>query len=171
MEMELVQHSKITVSVKDIYEAIEKNGFDHLRQEWLAVDWETKKISACVLGQAAINLGIIPKLSGNTDDSNISDTLDNDFAEELDGLGYVDSNRWRYESGLNTPGRTIIYWNDKLIDDKDPGKGYFLPTYEDVVAMAYDVLSPYFDRDITLSTFIEVEIKEEGYDDEYDYYN
>ena len=44
------------ITGREIYEAIEKNGFEIMREDW--IEGEGKNISACILGMAAINLGV-----------------------------------------------------------------------------------------------------------------
>ncbi len=45
-----------TVTGREIYEAIEKNGFQIMRENW--IEGEGKDIRACILGMAALNLGV-----------------------------------------------------------------------------------------------------------------
>lgn len=45
-------------TVKDVYDALEKNGFDYLRDQWFEYDVHGNAIGGCVLGQAALNLGV-----------------------------------------------------------------------------------------------------------------
>lgn len=80
-----------TVKVSEILEAIEKNGYKHVRGQWFHSDMTNEGIitkGACIMGQAAINLGISP-----------------DFYRELDavtgGLGskMIDYNDSPLESG------------------------------------------------------------------------
>jgi hypothetical protein len=50
-------YSMKTVTGKDIYEAMKRDGFGALRGDWFVVN-DDNKIEACILGTAAINLGI-----------------------------------------------------------------------------------------------------------------
>jgi hypothetical protein len=146
----------ITVSVRDIYEAIAKNGFDHVREAWLTVDWQTGNIGACVLGQAAINLGIVPIQNLNEMKADeIGGALNGIFRRQLNKLGEAIPKWQNPDAGHHLIGDVIIFWNDLVdYDDEGESEGYHLPTYEDVTKMAYEVLSPHFDKEIILSTFI-----------------
>jgi len=49
------------VTVAEVLEAIEKNGYKHIRGQWWGTEWNDGPAvitSACVMGQAALNLGV-----------------------------------------------------------------------------------------------------------------
>lgn len=134
----------IEVTVRQVFNALKKNGFEHLRGSWFMFKDEdgeqfedmhdaTKRtvvIGGCILGQGAINLG------------SDSDTL------------IVQLNQFKNKSArwmtLDRPvADSIIYWNDKIGVDGL----WALPAYEDVVNMAHDILLPYFKEKITLKTY------------------
>lgn len=156
-------------TVKEVYEAIEKNGLDHARGTWYTEGWK----GACVLGQGAFNLGVL----STGDFTNY--ILDDINTAEYGGWGVVSQKlaRFTLEAQLNRfevpadspwhkagnykAGATIIGWNDEYakekdgsyILDEDGNYTYALATYADVAKMAYDILSPYFDEVVTLVEF------------------
>ena len=139
---------KITVTVKQVFEALEKNGFEHIRGSWFKFS-ETNSnlvVGGCVLGQAAINLGVLQPIDSEDDYE-----IDGSLVAALDRIKPT-TGKWneeRYFSGL---AEQIIYWNDKT--KRINGKlVYALPTWEDVVEMARDCMTPHFKEKITLSTY------------------
>jgi len=162
-----------TVDIEEIYKAIEQDGFDWVRGTWLHFDEDGKVISACVLGGAAINLGILPTdshLKINTEGYDYSkdgyrqevedyywEVRENlshrnqDLYTQLNALGSVPKDsKWATSDGDEYGiADAIIHWNDT--SDYDTGE-YVLKTYEEVTRMAYDILEPYFGTKITLLT-------------------
>lgn len=142
------------VTVKEIYEAIEMNGFDHLRGHWMDIDAEGKVQGGCVLAQGAINLGVMASFN-ETQYSSHPLIQGHSLAEQLDTLTVPEDSKWIPREGLgmeNKVGSTIIYWNDHLeYDEKTFENKYTLPTYEDVTKMAHDLLEPYFDKKLNLA--------------------
>lgn len=135
------------VSVRDIFLALKENGFYHLRQEWTAEDVDGVIVGGCLLQQGAMNLGV--KAHGYA-------SLQN----KLNQFDFIDSNsRWSLMEE-NPVGDLLIHWNDattsKWIKDKDNFEGgrwvdgYLLPTYEDVVKMAEEILNPFMDKKVYL---------------------
>jgi len=54
-----------TFTVRAVYDALAKNGFEHLRENWFDGWNNGKPVGACVLGQAALNLDIIADNEGD----------------------------------------------------------------------------------------------------------
>jgi hypothetical protein len=54
-----------TFLVKEIYDALDKNGFEHLRGTWFEGWNDGKPVGACVLGQAALNLNVVADYGDN----------------------------------------------------------------------------------------------------------
>lgn len=154
-----------TFTIEEVFENLKKNGFEHLRGEWFSGNK-----AACVLGQAALNL----KVLANDEDSDVVVDLlfsdsEEDIYEEVEyrALSYSllnQLNRWRYrnkkwlaENDFVAPGLgdVIIHWNDKYKVVFEGGiyvRKYALPTYQDVVDMAYEVLKPHFNKTVKLLT-------------------
>ncbi len=136
-------------TVREVYEAIAKNGFAHIREEWTAQDFEGQIYGGCVLQQGGMNLGVA--VNNETGENETSMTL----ATKLDEFLIDPKNPWYTSNvGHKGAGSIIIYWNDKaeFVENED-GEGeyiYDLPTYEAVTEMAYEVLEPFFDHVITL---------------------
>lgn len=148
------------ITIREVYEGIEKNGFELAREEWFSYG------SACVLGQAAINCNVVSdasqlplvyedgKLLGLNDPKNLYDQL-NQYEIEPDSP-------WIFNDGLNHHrqlGIVITGWNDKyeIIEDRDEDGyaydahlEYVLPTYDAVRRMAEEVLTPFFDEVLTV---------------------
>lgn len=167
--------------VEDIYNAIAENGLEHLRGKWIDADSSGKLTGACVLGQGAANLGVFTEAGALqhdietffydldktiTDDDedyegpdylvdNAVETYSEHTLESaLNGFSTPDDSKWR-ASGIFGVGGTIIYWNDKVEGEVwVEGRkvtNYTLPTYQDVTAMAHDLLSPHFGEKIKLA--------------------
>lgn len=52
-----------TVSIKEVYDAIAVDGYDHLRDDWItfkSFDGQIRPLGACLVGMAAVNLSVIP---------------------------------------------------------------------------------------------------------------
>lgn len=171
----------IEVDVEDVYKAIEKNGYVHLRGIWHGSN------GACVLGQGALNLNVVGPMGGF--EGIYPDTYD-DEGESLgimigDGQGkrialeeaynafslerqlnllsgLDEDHKWVIPRSHNSSvGSTIIYWNDAPVTDPITGiykkvdgeYEYILKTYQEVVDMVYDILKDYFGQKVTLLTY------------------
>ena len=140
----------VKFKVRDVYRALEANGFEHLREEWTADDMDGVIRGGCVLQQAGMNLGVV--VGGEDEDDS------NSLLRKLDALGQVPSNsKWVVSEYGSSPtiGEAIIYWNDKYEWVYNPKtqrdeRRYALKTYKQVAKMAYDLLEPYMDKSITL---------------------
>lgn len=131
-------------TVKEVFEAIAKNGFTHLRKDWTAEDMQGIIYGGCVLQQGGMNLGVA--VTRETDAAETDSTL----VRQLDQFPCI-SPKWQTSGGGGSVADTIIQWNDKGMWSEDDEKFiYELPTYQDVVNMAHDVLEPYFDKVIRL---------------------
>jgi len=148
------------LTVREVYEALKENGFTHLRGEWLLQDYSSKAkgkiVGACILGQAALNLNLLPEWDIETEakevpvlthiyrTSNNSDVLierlnEYTLSHQLNRFGVPPDSKWHT---FGNCAQTIIHWNDK----GDENGNYALPTYKDVLDMAYDVLKPHFKK-------------------------
>lgn len=144
-----------TFTVKEIYEALAKNGLQHLRGTWYSTNSDDKTIGGCVLGQAAFNLGV----PANTDFSgdnlvNFLNTLEVDPTSKWATV----NNGITKENVGNKVGNAIITWNDAIrytkagvpeVDSRGNTK-YVLRTYPRVVEMAHDLLAPHFEKTVKL---------------------
>lgn len=132
-----------TFTIKQIYDALAKNGFQHLRGKWTSQDINGVTVGACVLGQAALNLGVVDHSAYDEEDTLVA--VLNQFDVDPDS-------KW-FNYDQDGVGSTIVYWNDlEEIDQDDNPLGYTLKTYPEVVAMAYDLLSPIFDQTVSIAT-------------------
>lgn len=145
-------------TVKEVFEALKKNGFSFTRGEYIYKS--AKAISACALGQAGLNLSCLVS----------EEIIDNPYMAppELEKAFLIKKyrsftiegqlNKWKYRNkkwrrtdhGYLGLGAVIIYWNDKF--DETTGE-WVLRTYEDVANMAEEVLRPHFDKVVTLIEF------------------
>jgi hypothetical protein len=144
-----------TFTVRDIYEALAKNGLQHLRGSWYSTNAKGETVGACVLGQAAFNLN-----APATSDENSGENL----IEFLNSLPIDSDNKWgTMFDGFNTHtfdnvGEAIIAWNDSYrmksdgtVDRNEKGNPkWLLRTYPRVVEMAYGLLEPHFDKTVEL---------------------
>lgn len=152
--LDIMQETR-TFTVREIFEAIKQNGFEHLREQWFSYNPENKAIGGCVLGQAGLNLGIPVSPEGEEENAD---------------------NLWAKLNNFNTPekwidklnpeftkkaGEAIVFWNDHHEYDEhgdaaenDAGEYVWtLPTYKEVVEMAREILEPYFNETIELPHF------------------
>lgn len=152
-------------TLKDIFDALKKNGFEHLREAWFSSEDGSK--GGCVLGQALLNLNSV---SPDIDEAEaqVEDDEEYGLLHQLNKFSY-EGDKWNHYSfedeidgevttqefflqgnQLNL-GNLIIHWNDLRLYNLD-GDDYYYPleTYEQVVEMAYDVLSPHFDEKVKL---------------------
>lgn len=163
----------IEVDIEDVYKALKKNGFEHLRGQWF--DLAGDKKGACVLGQAAMNLGVYAALEGASYSTQYwyNEAIEIGHYQELRNFAHDHSlaealNEFQLENPATNPwtpicdwgmdeyriGSVIIYWNDLVERDPDGNfVGYELKTYAEVAEMAYDVLKPFFGQKITVATF------------------
>lgn len=155
------------ITVREVYEALEKNGLDWIRGRWFengldSDDGVIKPVGACIMGQGAVNLGVIGSLD---DDNHPLNNLYN-YIEQFD-VGYVDDkvdtlifyslenqlNRFTvpvdnpyhlsYIAGL---AETIIAWNDLQSGVYD--YPYQITTYEEMLNIAKNLMEPFFDEKI-----------------------
>lgn len=143
-----------TYTVREVYDALAKNGFEHLREQWFKVNEDGSVAGGCVLGQAALNLSIV----ATAEDGwwryieNMEEQPNNTYTlwDQLNKFHINRKSKWASQ-GEHDPdslqvGDVIIFWNDLY----DFGRKYYLPTYQDVVSMAYDVMEPFFDKKVYL---------------------
>lgn len=146
------------VTIREVYDALAKNGFKHLREHWFETQMLEEDAFAptagCVLAQAAFNLGVAVNASNLQDDHAFREYHEYTLHEQLHAIPYTgatwqptteDAEQWVQDGGDDerSVADIIIYWNDKNTDGM-----YFLQTYEDVKRMAYSVLEPHFDKKI-----------------------
>ncbi len=145
----------VEYTVEEVYNALKKDGFEHLRGQWTSTDMDGAIVGACVLGQTAINLGV----HANSEFNGAFNLV-----YQLNTFPVDKSNPWAIAYDIDLPrgaGDTIIHWNDMEDDayydeygDYDPeeeGPIWYLKTYAEVAKMAYEVLSPHFKETIKLA--------------------
>src|SRR6185295_3145145 len=131
-----------TTTVKAVFDALNKNGFEHLRGSWFREEEDsTGKIvvvGGCVLGQSAINLGADQPVSDDGEDH------ENTLLNQLNSFAPV-RGKWMENDGMfGGVGEQIIHWNDKCHYanpyETTPAKKlvYDLATWDEVVEMARD---------------------------------
>jgi hypothetical protein len=139
---------QIKFNGKAVFEAIEQNGVEHLRGDWYGTFGEDgKPDQACVLGIAAFNLGIAGHAQlGKNESANL--------VEQLNTLAVPTTNRWYY--GATPLGDTIIHWNDLASRNhlEDTTNNGWALSWEQVVEMARDLLTPYFDHVFTADKYV-----------------
>jgi len=156
-----------TFTVEEIFEALKKNGLTHLRGQWISAP-DQKVVGACVLGQAAYNLGV--PANGDYEPKqgygNLYEELVNFEVTESPWLNeefYKGSSYW--DSSIDAPfegaeesnvADLIIFWNDRR-EYKVGDNGMFiatgewkLKTYDDVVNMAREIMEPFFSNEVKL---------------------
>ena len=153
---DLTEYKEVTV--RQAFEALKENGFEHLRGRWSAEDIEGVITGGCALQQIALNLGV----EGNSRDS--QDEEDQyTLANQLNRWVIRKDSRWAKDeygdvSEYRGLGDIIMEWNDRYegtIYNNKTGRyerQYTLPTYQDVVNMAEQVLRPHMDKTIKLRT-------------------
>lgn len=141
------------VTVREVFEALEKNGLKHLRSNWL----KTNKgliVGGCALGQAGYNLGVAShfnwgfRFSGKERDF----TLDS----ALNDLGHVEDHIYDDDGGIvvhrSTPlGSAIVSVNDAnegILMSNGKYRRRYKHSYDEVVKFARTILEPYFDKTI-----------------------
>lgn len=144
-------------TIKALFEALEKNGFEHLRGAWFRSNYDSVIVGGCVLGQAAINLGAYQPNTGFPNISEAEGTLLHELNKFKQTAG-----KWEIENsvgqgygnlvdGCPTVGQQIMSWNDSgKYGGPNNDFEYNLPTWPEVVEMARDCLTPYFNEVITL---------------------
>ena len=170
-KLEIKSHFEVrTYTVKEVFEAIKKNGFEHLRDEWTSYGYNGKPVGACVLGQGALNLNVPPSNDNDVHDSpfiedllsnatdydeqekiaNVYDELETKYnvVTQLDRFQVKETSKW-YQVGRSTCGHAIVHWND-AVDYEDNDRHYVLETYEEVVDMVFDVLKPHMAKKVRL---------------------
>lgn len=70
-----------TFTVREVYDALAKNGFEHLRENWFDGWNNGKPVGACVLGQGALNLGVLADNEGDKRWLDLYKKLDAQFQE------------------------------------------------------------------------------------------
>lgn len=168
-----------TVTVREVFEAIKENGFEHLRREWLQTSSDGKVIAGCVLGQAGVNLGVLPSV----------DLVDRDYPQEnfpqIEVHFPVEPdyeaadeawNKYNLEErehfkalsrlqefiqehsleeqlnniGESALGQDVIYLNDAMERNPKTGRNEFVYSWDKVVIESKNLLQPHFDKKITL---------------------
>jgi hypothetical protein len=133
---------QIKFNGKAVFEAIEQNGVNHLRGDWYGTfGADGKPDQACVLGIAAMHLGVagFGELSKN-EGANL--------LEQLNQFEVPEDSKWRNES--SPLGNTIIHWNDL----RGYGTKEYALTWQEVVEMARDLLTPHFDHVFTADKYV-----------------
>lgn len=157
--------SKKQFTVREVYEAFEKNGLTHLRGTWVTEEeiysedgdgmlLDQNTSGGCLLTQGAWNLNSIPNESHSFTEQNIQHATSyqrrkyneygwqHNLRNQLNRVG-----RGMNNSGYDTPlGDALIDWNDA----QDGLGNYRLPTYADVLAKAKELLEPHFEEKIIL---------------------
>lgn len=132
-------------TVREIYEALEKNGLKHLRGEWMSTDSKGKVVGGCVLGQGAFNLNV-----PYSTDAPDADAIGN-LEEELNQFQAAEEH---WKGNTSKAGTLITVWND-AVQLKSDGTHYAktryeLATYQDVLDKARAILEPHFDKTVKL---------------------
>jgi hypothetical protein len=142
-----IEYKEITV--KEAFEAGAENGFDLLRGEWFSYEGKTYPVGGCFLGQAAINKGVVAEsfaLKVETGYSSMAEGLN--LHDQLNRFLIPVDSKWVIPSPFNSLtirelGRVITHWNDAV-----EGQVYVLRTYKEIVNMAREVMTPFFDEKI-----------------------
>lgn len=135
----------IKVTVEEIYEALKKNGFEHLRGVWYKGNGGDLIAGGCVLQQGAMNLGVATIDS----DASLYSVLNRFIVSTASKWSEHPATKFKLSEMDRGAGSVIVRWNDAY-NEKD--KSWVLPTYEDVIAMAYEVLRPFFKKTVKLET-------------------
>lgn len=116
--------SFIEVSVESAFKALAKNGFDHIRDEWVSTNNDGTILGGCALGQMGVNLGA-----------------------EFSGPCGLEGQLNRFDGA----GGKIIQYNDwKAWNSAEEDYDYH--DWKDVVAYAYEILKPHFKETLILVT-------------------
>ena len=131
------------ITVEDAYKALVKNGFEHIRKEWVSTNPDGTILGGCAIGQMAINLGVAP--IGDGKHTPMMYTLHsqlNHFMVPYSKLrGRV---RYNYD-GYAALGDLIITLNDMS------GNMGFVYKWKDLVRAVHYYMKPFFNEQITLS--------------------
>lgn len=152
--------------VRTIIQGIRENGLALLRGEWLQADYEGRVTGGCILGVTAFNLQVIATRDEDFNDPNnrFADSDDvNEFNkpeiislyDALNCLQVDRDSKWANDNlghqgppnGLGA-GHVIVHWNDA--SETSNGK-WVLKTYDEVAAMAEEVLRPFMDQEIEIT--------------------
>jgi len=134
---------QVEVNGRAIYEALVKNGMEHIRENYFNIDFTSNKpYGACAIGMMAYNLGVAADLNYEKNEGF-------NLTERLDSWAVPEGSKWFFR-GINGVGSTIINWNDKW----DGLNGRYSLSWEQVVQMAHDVLEPYFNETIIVDTWV-----------------
>lgn len=141
--------SVVTITGKDLLEAIKKNGFEHLRGQWFAGN-DGKVTGACIIGQAAINLGADSDYVQNRVDKvftigarSLPDGIKEEFLEKPNGrFIYGDDKNHEFTFGFAA---VMIAMNDKMVDDIS-----YAYSWNQLVRYAEKFLTPYLDINVKL---------------------
>lgn len=147
--------SVVKLNVHEVFEALKENGFEHLRTTWFGTK-DGKISGGCILGQAALNLNLYVTTENIYPAIDIKDTFQTDINSTISQYSLESqldrflnrAKKWDYTDRPKGLASTIIHWNDKEV--RGIRVEWALPTYQDVVDMAYDVMKPYFRRVITV---------------------
>lgn len=107
----------IKVTGKEIYEAIEADGFGVIREEYFDVDPYTKNVSACLIGMGALNLRAAAAIGAGSLEYEL-----NNYDHPRAGYG-------------------IANYIINQFDEQEENEGYVLETWEEALAMAKEALS------------------------------
>lgn len=125
-------------TIKEIFEALKKNGLEHIRRGWeiFGIDG-LKPIGACALGQAGFNLGVVAKPNPYTANRMYS------LYEQLRTIKIPSNYSTQY--GYNCAD-VIVNMNDAM----DEGEEDFIFSYEEIVKAAEEILTPHFKETLKL---------------------
>lgn len=148
-----------TVKVSEVIDAVKQNGFEHLRGEWIH-SVGGKITGGCVLGQGAVNLGI---LSHDDTDETTWGTLytalkqfkirsNNKWVKKAREWNiFPETNEETGKEGWNAA-LMIISLNDASYYPDyptDPYRAeYRIKTYAEVAQMVEDILTPFANKEI-----------------------
>jgi len=134
----------ITTTYKEMLDAIVKNGFNHIRDQWIETEdtWNDDEatythlvVGACVLGQGSINIG------SNT--SSFQDALDN---INVPYNKIPKALRDDYDEDYPTElGNLLITMNDYMNAD-----GEYIFSWKQLVKFATTHITPHFDEKVNL---------------------
>lgn len=154
-----------TATVREVYEALEKNGFEHLRGSWFIKNEDGVVIGGCILAQTGVNLGVLvkghegvpPERYGELDNTLTRHTFD--LLSQLNRFWVSEeAPKFSHSADGNGLGDQIVRWNDAVelgFVEKDGflKKVYVLKTYEEVAAVARELMEPFFDETVELIEF------------------
>lgn len=109
-----------TMTVREFYGHLERNGFKHLRGQWMNSDFEDDVIGGCVLAQGAINSGAVA------------------YHDYYDSEDLMEA---RYQQGAFDT--TVLDQLNRFVVPDDH-------KWSEVADMAREILEPFFDETITV---------------------